>query len=141
MNVIHVTDLCEPPGLRGYYDSVPVDGTKTTSSPGIGLHNPLHGRQACPELNSFHQGVGQIRPPEGLFSCSPLSKRGKNCYIPTSPLQSLNDSGNQPRFELGDVSLPVCFIVETSPRAYRLTSLQHPVYHREGSRFHLPLEL
>ena len=28
--------------------------------PGIGLHDPLHGRQACPESNSFHQGVGQI---------------------------------------------------------------------------------
>ena len=27
---------------------------------GIGLHDPLHGRQACPEPNSFHQGVGQI---------------------------------------------------------------------------------
>ena len=28
--------------------------------PGIGLHDPLHGRQACPESNSFLQGVGQI---------------------------------------------------------------------------------
>ena len=30
--------------------------------PGIGLHDPLHGRQACPEFNSFYQGVGQIYP-------------------------------------------------------------------------------
>ena len=30
--------------------------------PGIGPHDPLHGRQACPELKSFHQGVGQICP-------------------------------------------------------------------------------
>ena len=30
--------------------------------PGIGLHDPLHGQQACPESNSFHQGVGQICP-------------------------------------------------------------------------------
>ena len=36
--------------------------------PGIGLHDPLHGRQACPEFNSFYQGVGQISPPEGLLS-------------------------------------------------------------------------
>ena len=25
--------------------------------PGIGLHDPLHGRQACPEFNSVHQGL------------------------------------------------------------------------------------
>ena len=30
--------------------------------PGIGLHDPLRGWQACPEFNSFHQGVGQIYP-------------------------------------------------------------------------------
>ena len=30
--------------------------------PGIGLHDPLHGRQACPGFNSFHQGFGQISP-------------------------------------------------------------------------------
>ena len=28
--------------------------------PGIGLHDPLHGRQACPEFSLFHQRVGQI---------------------------------------------------------------------------------
>ena len=53
--------------------------------PGIGLHDPLHGRQACPEFNSFHQGVDQISPPEGLFSCRLLSKRGQICYIPPQP--------------------------------------------------------
>ena len=58
--------------------------------PGIGLHDPLYGRQACPESNSFHRGVGQIRPPEGLFSCRPLPKRGQNCYIPAPP--PLNDA-------------------------------------------------
>ena len=46
--------------------------------PGIGLHNPLHGRQACPEFKSFHQGSDQISLREGLFSCRPLLKRGKN---------------------------------------------------------------
>ena len=30
--------------------------------PGIGLHDPLHGRQACTEINSVHQEVGQISP-------------------------------------------------------------------------------
>ena len=30
--------------------------------PGIGLHDVLHGRQACPESNSFHQGVGHTCP-------------------------------------------------------------------------------
>ena len=60
--------------------------------PGIRLHDALHDRQACPEFNSFHQGVGQISPPEMLFSCCPLSKRGQVCYIPPPPPQSLNDS-------------------------------------------------
>ena len=35
--------------------------------PGIGLHDPLHGRQACPKPNSFLGGVGQISPRKGLF--------------------------------------------------------------------------
>ena len=39
--------------------------------PGIGLHDPLHGRLACPEFTSFHQGVGQICPREGLFRAVP----------------------------------------------------------------------
>ena len=30
--------------------------------PGIGLHDPLHGRQACPKLIAFDQVVGQICP-------------------------------------------------------------------------------
>ena len=25
--------------------------------PGIGLRDPLHGRQACPKFNSFYQGL------------------------------------------------------------------------------------
>ena len=46
--------------------------------------------------------------------------------------------GNHPCFELGDISVLVCFIVETAIRAYGLTPLQYPVYHREGSRFMCP---
>ena len=60
--------------------------------PGIRLHDALHDRQAYSEFNSFHQGVVQISPPERLFSCRPLSKRGQVCYIPAPPPQSLNDS-------------------------------------------------
>ena len=53
--------------------------------PGIGLHDPLHDRQAYPEFTSFHQGVGQIFPRGGLFSCRPLPKRGQICDIPDPP--------------------------------------------------------
>ena len=53
--------------------------------PGIGLHDPQHGRQACPESTSFHQGVGQTFPREGLFSCRSLPKRGQICDIPDPP--------------------------------------------------------
>ena len=69
-------------------------GDTTITSPGwspkqplprIGLHDLLYGRQACPEFNSFHHGVGQICPREGLFSCRPLSKRGQICDIPDPP--------------------------------------------------------
>ena len=46
-------------------------GDTTISSPGkspkqpllgIRLHDPLYGRQACPEFIAFDQGVGQICP-------------------------------------------------------------------------------
>ena len=70
--------------------TIPSPGTaRKQPLPGIGLHYPLHDRQACPEFNSVHQGVGQISPPEGLFLCRPLLKRGQICHIHP---QSLNDS-------------------------------------------------
>ena len=50
--------------------------------PGMRLHDPLHGRQACPEFIAFDQGVGQICPRYGLFSCRSLPKRGQIFYIP-----------------------------------------------------------
>ena len=68
--------------------------------PGIGLQDPLHGRQASPEFNSFHQGVGQICPRLGLFSYRPLPKRVQTCYI-SSPPQSLDRSGS-PRAQDSD---------------------------------------
>ena len=70
--------------------TIPSPGTaRKQPLPGIGLHYPLHDRQACPEFNSVHQGGGQISPPEGLFLCRPLLKRGQICHIHS---QSLNDS-------------------------------------------------
>ena len=48
-------------GGRGYDDSSPGRSPKQ-SLPRIGLHDPLHGRQACPEFIAFDQGVGQICP-------------------------------------------------------------------------------
>ena len=53
--------------------------------PSIGLHDPLHDRQACPAFNSFYQGFGQISPHEGLFSCRPFPKRGQICDMPYPP--------------------------------------------------------
>ena len=53
--------------------------------PGKGLHDPLNGRHACPKFNSFHRGVGQTSPREGVFSCRPLPKRGQICDIPAPP--------------------------------------------------------
>ena len=80
-------------GGRGYDDSIPGEVTKTTPS-GVGLHDPLHGRQACPESNSYHQGVGQISPREGILLVSYPPKTGTNLLHPRPP-QSLNDSGVQ----------------------------------------------
>ena len=53
--------------------------------PGRGLHDLLHGRQACPEFIAFDQGVGQICSREGLFSCCSLPKRVQICYVPAPP--------------------------------------------------------
>ena len=57
--------------------------------PGIGLHDTLNGRQACPELNSFHQGIGQTCPREVFFSCHLLPKRGQIC-LPLPPSSYLD---------------------------------------------------
>ena len=79
----------------------PRGGHQTTLA-GTGLHDILHGRQTCPEFDSLHQGVGQIRHREGLFSCHPLTERGQICNFPALPPQSLNDSkadrGQRPAF-------------------------------------------
>ena len=53
--------------------------------PGMGLHDPLHGRQACLEFITFDQGVGQICSRLGLFLCRSFPKEGQICYIPDPP--------------------------------------------------------
>ena len=72
----------------------------------IGLHCPLHGRQACAKFTSFHQGVGQISPLEGLFSCCPLSKRGRIRDTPAPP----NRRTTQTR-EAKQIKLPALEII------------------------------
>ena len=60
---------------------------------GTGLHDPLHGRQACSESNSLHKGVGQICPREKLFSGGPPLRRKQICNIPPLPASvNINDS-------------------------------------------------
>ena len=46
---------------RGYDDSSPERSLKRPL-PGMRLHDPRHGRQACPKFIAFDQGVGQICP-------------------------------------------------------------------------------
>ena len=57
----------------------------------MGLHDPLHSQQACPELNSFHEEVGQLCPCEGLFKHRPLPKRGQICDVPAPPIVESQD--------------------------------------------------
>ena len=58
--------------------------------PGIRLHDPLHGRQACPEFIAFDRGVGQI-PVEAIFVPFP-PKTGTNLLHPPTTTKSLNGS-------------------------------------------------
>ena len=52
---------------------------------GIGLHDPLHGRQACPKLISFDQGVwSNMSPVEAIFMPF-LPKTGTN-LLPPPPI-------------------------------------------------------
>ena len=82
-----------------YISSTIGEGGETTISsparspkqplPGMRLHDPLHGRQACPEFIAFDQGVSQTCPRLGLFSYHSLPNRDK--YVTSQPTpQSLN---------------------------------------------------
>ena len=79
--------------------------------PGIGLRDPLYGRQACSKFYSCHQGVGQRIPREGLFPCRPLPKWGQNCDIP-APLQPLNDSNVEVIMENCRITIPTVHTYE-----------------------------
>ena len=72
------------PTIEGGGDRTILSPGKSPKQPltGIGLHDPLHGQQACPEFNSFHQGVGHISLREGLFSIVPSQNGDK---VVTSP--------------------------------------------------------
>ena len=97
--------------------------------PGIGLHDPLHGRQACLELNSFHQEIGQICPREGLFLRHPLPNRGDSNLRHPRPPQSLNDSHLNRRTPSGQ------------SRVYRITQLRTDGVHCRESAGTGPLNL
>lgn len=62
-------------------DPVPGDVTNPPLL-GIVLNNPLLDRQPYPEPNSFHQGLGQICPQWGPFSCPSTQTRG---YVQNTP--------------------------------------------------------
>ena len=51
--------------------------------PGMRLHDPLHGRQACPEFIAFDKGVGQICPGRGYFRAVPSQNGDK--YVTSPP--------------------------------------------------------
>ena len=53
---------------------------------GIGLHDLLHGRQACPELTAFDQGFGQYVPGRGYFRV--VSSQNGDKFV-TSPPASI----------------------------------------------------
>ena len=68
-------------GGWGYDDSVPGRSPKQPL-PGIGLHAPLHGRQASPEFNSFQ--CSNKSPGRAVVVPSP-PKTGTNLSHPRSP--------------------------------------------------------
>ena len=62
---------------------------------GIELQDSLHSRQACPASNSFHQGVNQRCPREGLFSCRLLPKQGQTRFVERLGVLGNREEGNQ----------------------------------------------
>ena len=75
-------------GGAGIRDSVPGRSPKN-HLPGIGLHDPLHGRQACPEIDSFHQGLVNNVPGRGYFRVVPTQNGDKFATFPTSLVERL----------------------------------------------------
>ena len=77
-------------GGRGYDDSSPGDGTKTTPSGDRTTRSPAWSA-ILPRIQFISPGGWSKKSPGGAISCRPLPKRGKICYIP-SPPQWFNDS-------------------------------------------------
>ena len=74
--------------MRGRFDDpVPRDATKT-ARPGDATEDPLHGRQARPELQ-LTRGLLRTIPGRGLSRAVPPKVGDK---VKTSPYLSLNDS-------------------------------------------------
>ena len=63
----------------------PVWSSKQSLS-GIGLHDPLHGRQDCPEFTSFHQGMVKYVPGKGYFRAVPSQNGDEVATFPTPPI-------------------------------------------------------
>ena len=61
--------------------------------PGIGLNDPLHGRQACPEFIAFDQGLVKYVPGRGYFRA--VSSQNGDKFVTSPPPQSLNGSDVQ----------------------------------------------
>ena len=86
------TFTCRFGAMRG--STIGEGGDTTISSPGkspkqhlsgMRLHDPLHGRQACPKIIASDQGVGQICPPvEAIFIPFP-PKTGVHMLHPRPP--------------------------------------------------------
>ena len=73
--------------------------------PRIGLHDPLHGRQACPELNSFNQGLVKYVPGRDYFLAAP-SQNGDTFVTPPPPpvVERLFSTTNYYTVELAPVA-------------------------------------
>ena len=79
--------------------------------PGIGLHDPVYGWQACPELNSFHRGAGKISPRE----VSPVAER---CCPPAATAATITPPSDAP-FAPAQDTLPCNAASSRSPAIRR----------------------
>ena len=65
--------------------------------PGMRLHDPLHGRQACPKFIAFDQGLGQICPGRGYFRAVPSQNGDKYAISPPSQSLTLYGADDTPK--------------------------------------------
>ena len=72
-------------GGRGYDDSVPGKSPKQPL-PRIGLHDALHGRQACPEFIDLTRGLGKYVPSRSYFRAVPSPNGDKLVISPPPPI-------------------------------------------------------